>query len=83
MLTSPQSDVDFETFVVKQAYKEWPGLIRKSEETPYAFNSDINEFFENKLHLTEMDGSAMICMGRINLLMIIKQFIKNIIGTHR
>lgn len=82
-ITSPQNDADFETFVVKKAYLSHPGVIRKPEETPYAFNSDINEFFENKLHLTEMEGSAMICMGRINLLMIIKQFIKNIIGTHR
>jgi hypothetical protein len=83
MIASPQSDVDFETFVVRQAYKEWPGLIRKPEEIPYAFSVDINEFFENKIHLTEMDGSAMICMGRIKLQMIINQFVKKNIGTHR
>ncbi len=75
-LISPNNEVNNDDFVIWQAYKDYPGVIWNPEDIPFAFNQEINDFYENKLHLSKMDGSAMVCIGKINLALIVKHFTK-------
>jgi len=71
-LTSPQSEKNTNDFVIMEAYADSPGLILKPEKIPYAFEKDINDFFEEKLALTKQEGNVMVCLGRVSLYEIFK-----------
>lgn len=76
-LTSPQCEVDVDNFVIKSAYHDTPGLIWNPDVIPLAKNNNINDFFEEKLSLSKMNGDIMVCVGRINPLLLLKYFSKN------
>lgn len=76
LFISPNNEVNNEDFTIWQAYKDNPGIILNPKDIPFAYDPLINDFFENKLHLSKMDGNAMICMGKIKFALIVKHFTK-------
>lgn len=74
------NDIDIEKFVEKNAYTNSTGLIRNPDDIPFAYNTKINEFFEKRLNLSKMEGNGLICIGRINLFLIVKYVFKNLLS---
>lgn len=72
----PNAVFDTETFVLKGDLTPYPDLIYKKENIPWSNDKRINQFFEDRLKLTQEQGNTLLVLWKENLfLFLLKAFI--------
>jgi hypothetical protein len=72
----PNAVFDTETFVLKGDLKPYPDLIYKKEKIPWSNDKKIDEFFEDRLKLTQEEGNTLLVLWKESLVsFFVKGFI--------